>query len=83
MRFFRADENENLHAARGFEVVVFNATDAAGLRQKLLTDGFSLLKHDAKASKELLDDDQLIGGLELGIKPEIIVISSAEIVFAE
>ena len=63
--------------------VVFNATDAAGLRQKLLTDGFSLLKHDAKASKELLDDDQLIGGLKLGIKPEIIVISSAEIVFAE
>ena len=63
--------------------VVFIAKDAARLKEKLLVDAFSPIKYDAKAGKELLDEDQLIGNLKLGIKPEAIVITPAERVFAE
>ena len=63
--------------------VVFIAKDAADLKEKLLADAFSPIKYDAKARKELLDEDQLIGNLKLDIKPEAIVITSAERVFAE
>ena len=50
--------------------VVFIAKDAAGLKERLASDAFSPVKYDAKATKELLDEDQFIGNFKLGIKAE-------------
>ena len=63
--------------------VVFITKDAVGLKEKLIADAFSPIKYDAKASKELLEEDQLIGNLKLGIKAEAITITPVEKVFAE
>ena len=63
--------------------VVFIAKDADGLKEKLLSDTFSPIRYDAKATKELLDEDQVIGSLKLGIKAESIAITPVEKVFAE
>ena len=63
--------------------IVFITKDAAGLKDSLVADTFSPVKYDAKASKELLDEDQLIGNLRLGIKAEAVVITPVEKVFAE
>ena len=63
--------------------VVFIAKDAVGLKEKLVADAFSPIKYDAKASKELLDEDQIIGNFKLGIKAEAVLITPAEKVFAE
>ena len=63
--------------------VVFITKDAAGLKAKLISDEFSPIKYDAQKAKSLLDEDQLIGNLKLGIKPEAVVITAAERVFAE
>ena len=63
--------------------VVFITKDATGLKEKLLADAFSPIKYDAKATKELLDEDQLIGNLKLGIKADAITITPTDKVFAE
>jgi zinc protease len=63
--------------------VVIITKDATGLKDKLVADGFSPVKYDAKPSKELADEDQLIGNLKLGIKPEAVTIVPAEKVLAE
>lgn len=54
-----------------------------GLKDKLIADAVSTVKYDAKPSKELLDEDQIIGNLKLGIKPVAVTIISADKVFAE
>ena len=64
-------------------LTLFFIASAAALMEKLLADTFSLISYDAKANKELLDEDQPIGALKLGIKPEAIDITPAEKVFAE
>ena len=63
--------------------VVFVTKDAAGLKETLIADAFSPIKYDAKAAKELLEEDQLIGNLKLGIKADAITITPAAKVFAE
>ena len=63
--------------------VVFIAKDATALKEKLVADAFSPIKYDAKSTKELLEEDQLIGSLKLGIKAEAITITPAEKIFAE
>jgi zinc protease len=63
--------------------VVFITKDAAGLKDKLVADAVSTVKYDARPSKELLDEDQIIGNMKLGIKPEAVTIISADKVFAE
>ena len=63
--------------------VVFITKDAAGLKAKLLSDEFSPIKYDGQKSRALLDEDQLIGNLKLGIKPEAVTITAAEKAFAE
>jgi len=63
--------------------VVFITKDAVGLKDKLIADAVSTVKYDAKPSKELLDEDQIIGNLKLGIKPEAVTIISVDKVFAE
>lgn len=63
--------------------VVFVTKDAAGLKETLIADAFSPIKYDAKAAKELLEEDQLIGNLKLGIKADAVTITPAAKVFAE
>jgi len=63
--------------------VVAITRDAAGLKEKLLADGFSPVKYDAKQGRDLLDEDQVIGNLKLGIRAESVSIIPADRVFAE
>ncbi len=63
--------------------VVMITKDAAGLRDKLVSDAFSPIKYDADKPKSLLDEDQIIGNRKLGIRPEAVTITPAATVFAE
>jgi len=56
--------------------------DAEGLRAKLLADGFSDIKYDSEKPKEILAEDQVIGAMKLGLKPESVRITPVEDVFA-
>ena len=62
--------------------VVIVTKDAKGLAEKLASDAFSPIKYDAPKPKELLDEDQVIGALKLGIRPESITITPVAEVFA-
>ncbi len=63
--------------------VVMITKDAAGLRDKLVSDAFSPIKYDADKPQSLLDEDKVIGARKLGIRPEAVVITPAARVFAE
>lgn len=69
-------------SARNLSVVIITK-DAAGLKDKLVTDAFSPIKYDADKPKSLLDEDRMIGSLKLGIRPEAVKITPAEQAFAE
>ncbi|MES2899852.1 MAG: pitrilysin family protein [Pseudomonadota bacterium] len=62
--------------------VVMITKDAAGLKQKLVSDEFSPIKYEAP-KPQLAEEDKLIGGRKLNIKPEAIRITPAAQVFAE
>jgi zinc protease len=62
--------------------VVIVTKDAKGLAEKLASDAFSPIKYDAARPKELLDEDQVIGAMKLGIPREAITITPVEEVFA-
>ncbi|WP_230412224.1 M16 family metallopeptidase [Undibacterium hunanense] len=63
--------------------VVMIAKDAVGLKDKLVSDGFSAIKYNSEKPKELLDEDQVIGNRKLNIKAEAVSITPASKVFAE
>jgi len=63
--------------------VVFIAKDAASLKEKLVGDAFSPIKYDADKPKSLLDEDQIIGNMKLGIKADAVTITPAAKVFAQ
>ncbi len=63
--------------------VVFITKDAAGLKEKLVSDAFSPIKYDAAKPKAVLDEDQVIGARKLNIKAEAVKITPATQVFAE
>jgi zinc protease len=63
--------------------LVFITKDAAGLKEKLLSDAVSTIKYDGNKPQSLLDEDKLIGSMKLGIKPEAVRITPASAVFAE
>ena len=63
--------------------VVVITRDAAGLKEKLVSDAFSPIAYDAKKPQALLDEDQQIGSMKLGIRPEAVRITPAAQVFAE
>jgi len=63
--------------------VVFITRDAAGLKEKLVTDAFSPITYDGSKPQELLDEDKAIGAMKLGIKPEQVKITPAAQVFAQ
>ena len=62
--------------------VVIVTKDAAGLAGKLASDAFSPIKYDAPKPQELLEEDQVIGALKLGIPREAITITPVDAVFA-
>jgi len=62
--------------------VVMVAKDAAGLKEKLLSDAFSPIKYDGNKPQSLLDEDKVIGAMKLNIKPEAIVVTPAAQAFA-
>ena len=62
--------------------VVIVTKDAKGLAEELSSDAPSSTKYDAPKPKELVDEDQVIGALKLGIRPEAITITPVEEVFA-
>jgi zinc protease len=61
--------------------VVFITKDAAGLKDKLLSDAFSPIAYDATKPQELLMEDKAIGAMKLGIRPEAVRITPAVQVF--
>ncbi|MEX5745988.1 M16 family metallopeptidase [Massilia sp. X63] len=63
--------------------VVIITKDAAGLKEKLVADAFSPIAYDAKKPQALLDEDQQIGSMKLGIRPEAVKITPAAQAFAE
>ncbi len=63
--------------------VVFITKDAAGLKEKLVSDAFSPIKYDGTKPKEVLDEDAVIGAMKLNIKPAAVTITPAAQAFAE
>jgi zinc protease len=63
--------------------VVFITKDAAGLKEKLVSDAFSPISYDAQKPQELLDEDKAIGAMKLGIRPEAVRITPATEAFAQ
>ena len=63
--------------------VVFITKDAAGLKEKLVSDAFSPIRYDAAKPKAVLDEDQVIGNRKLDIKAEAVKITPLPQVFAE
>lgn len=63
--------------------VVFITKDAAGLKEKLVTDAFSPIRYDATKPQALMDEDQAIGSMKLNIKPEAVRITPATQAFAQ
>jgi len=57
--------------------------DAEGLKQKLLSDGFSPIKYDGEKPAELLAEDKVVGALKLNLSPENVRITPVEEVFAK
>lgn len=62
--------------------VVMVAKDAAGLKQQLVSDAFSPIKYDGQKGQPLLDEDQAIGKLKLGIDAQKVKITPAAQVFS-
>ena len=69
-------------SAKNLSVVVITK-DAAGLKQALASDAFSPIKYDAAKPQAVLDEDQVIGNMKLGIKAENVKITPAAQAFAE
>lgn len=63
--------------------VVFITRDAAGLKDKLVSDAFSPISYDATKPQALLDEDKAIGAMKLGIRPEAVKITPAVQAFAQ
>jgi zinc protease len=63
--------------------IVIVTKDAAGLRDKLLSDAFSPIKYDGDKPAVLLEEDKVIGARKLGISPDAVTITPVEKVFAD
>ena len=62
--------------------VVMVTKDAAGLREKLLSDAFSPIKYDGAKAQAVLDEDKAVGAMKLGLRPEAVRITPVTEVFA-
>jgi zinc protease len=63
--------------------VVIITKNAAGLKDKLVSDAFSPIKYDGNKPQDLLDEDRMIGARKLNIAPEAVTITPAAKAFAE
>ncbi|MFL6656867.1 MAG: insulinase family protein, partial [Massilia sp.] len=63
--------------------IVMITKDAAGLKEKLVSDAFSPIKYDGSKPQAVLDEDQVIGNRKLNIKADAVTITPAAKVFAE
>jgi zinc protease len=63
--------------------VVMVTKDAKQLADWLTSDTAPAIKYEAAKPKEVLDEDQLIAGLKLGITPEAVRITPVDEVFAK
>jgi len=61
--------------------IVMITKDAEGLRQKLVSDEVSTIKYEAEKPQALLDEDKVIGAMQLGIRADAVRIIPAEDVF--
>ncbi|MGE5347192.1 MAG: M16 family metallopeptidase [Acidithiobacillales bacterium] len=62
--------------------VVIVTKDAAGLKEKLVTDTAPAIKYDSEKPKAVTEEDKLIGAMKLGIKPDNVKITPVDAVFA-
>ncbi len=69
-------------SAKNLSVVIV-AKDAAGLKEKLVSDAFSPIKYDGNKPQALLDEDKVIGAMKLGIKLEAVTVTPAAQAFAK
>jgi len=69
-------------SAKNLSVVIVTK-DAAGLRDKLLSDAPSPLTYDAPKPKDVLDEDKVVTAVKLNIKPENLRITPVDEVFAQ
>jgi len=68
-------------SARNLSVVMV-AQDAAGLRDKLISDAPSPLTYDAPPPADVLEEDKVVTTIKLNIKPENVRITPVDAVFA-
>ena len=81
----RAEVNaaiKNYFSAKDLAVVIVTK-DAAGLKEKLLSDAVSTIKYDSEKARAVYQEDKVIGAFKLGMKPEKVTISPVEDVFAK
>nr|WP_229428902.1 pitrilysin family protein [Massilia sp. ST3] len=84
-RLSAADVNAAIRrhlSAKNLSVVIITK-DAAGLKDKLVSDAFSPIAYDANKPQSLLDEDKAIGAMKLGIRPEAVKITPASEAFAQ
>jgi zinc protease len=62
--------------------VVMITKDAAGLRVELLSDADTTMSYDAPKPDDVVAEDRIVGALRLGLRPEDVVITPVESVFA-
>jgi zinc protease len=62
--------------------VVIVTQDAAGLKEKLVSDAPSSITYDAPKPKEIIEEDKVINAIKLNIKPESVRITPVDEVFA-
>ncbi len=68
-------------SAKDLSVVIITK-DAAGLKEKLLSDAVSTIKYDSEKPKEVYEEDKVVGAMKLGIRPENVKITPVDDVFA-
>jgi zinc protease len=68
-------------SARDIQVVMITR-DAAGLQEQLLSDAPTEMSYDAPKPPEVLEEDRVVGARKLGLRPEDVVITRVEDVFA-
>jgi zinc protease len=61
--------------------VVFITKDAAGLKERLVSDAVSTVTYDAPKPKAIVEEDKVIGALKLNISPASVTITKVEDVF--
>ena len=69
-------------SAKNLSVVIV-AKDAAGLKDKLVSDAFSPIKYDGNKPQALLDEDKVIGAMKLNIQPAAVTVTPAAQAFAK